>query len=383
MSNTAYDVAIVGLGAMGSATAYQLARRGRRVVAFDRFAPPHTMGSTHGQTRIIREAYFEHPLYVPLVRRAFDLWEELSRASGRVLMKKTGGIMIGPESGALVSGARASAIEHRISHRMLSSAAIRNHFGVFEPMDDWVGVLETRAGVLFAELCVQSFLEVATRAGAAVHYNDPVVRWKADGEGVVVHTAHGVYRAERLVLAAGPWMREMVNDLVLPLAVERQMQHWFEPASFAGLFESWRCPVTLWEYAPDRMFAVVPDFGHGIKVIIHHQGELTTAESVRRDISSEEDARVLDLLRRFLPKAKGRQLAKSVCLYTNTPDSHFVIDLHPLHPQVIIASPCSGHGFKFASAIGEILADVATDTAPRFDLAPFGLRRFARSDAAD
>jgi sarcosine oxidase len=373
----AYDVAVVGLGAMGSATAYNLAKRGRRVVAFDRFAPPHTLGSTHGRTRIIREAYFEHPLYVPLVRRAYELWDELGRAAGRILFKKTGGIMIGPESGALVAGARASASEHRIPHRTLSAAAIRMHFGVFEPLDEWMGVVEPRAGVLFAELCVQSFIELATRAGAAVHYNDPVVRWEADGEGVTVRTAHGVYRADRLVLAAGPWMREMVSDLVLPLAVERQMQHWFEPAAFPRLFSPDRCPVTLWEYAPGKIFATLPDFGEGVKIIIHHEGELTTAETVRREISPDEDARILDLLRRFIPEAKGRQLEKSVCLYTNTPDSHFLIDAHPLHPQVVIASPCSGHGFKFASVIGELLADVTTGVAPRFDLAPFGLRRFA------
>jgi sarcosine oxidase len=376
-----YDVAIVGLGAMGSSTAYQLTKRGAKVVAFDRFAPPHAMGSSHGKTRIIREAYFEHPLYVPLVRRAYDLWDELARDARRPLLKKTGGVMIGPESGELVRGAKASALEHKISHRIFTAEGIRVHFPAFDPLEDWIGIVEPRAGVLFADLCVQTFIELATRQGAAVHVNDPVLSWKADGSGVQVRTAYGAYTAGRLVLTAGPWMRELVPDLALPLAVERQVFHWYEPQTSRALFDPNRCPVTLWEYAPGKIFAVIPDFGDGIKIMIHHEGELTTADNVRRDVTHEEDARILDLLRRFLPRAKGRKLASQVCLYTNTPDSHFLIDAHPLHSQVIIASPCSGHGFKFSSVIGEILADVATDAVPKFDLSPFGLRRFV-SDRA-
>jgi sarcosine oxidase len=380
MTASSYDVAIVGLGAMGSATAYNLSKRGSRVVAFDRFAPPHSLGSSHGETRIIREAYYEHPLYVPLVRRAYDLWDELARAARRPLLKKTGGVMIGPEKGELVSGAKASASQHMIPHRVFSAEGVRLHFPAFDPLDEWVGVVEPRAGVLFAELCVHMFIELATKQGAAVHVNDPVLSWRAEaGGGVSVRTAHGTYHADRLVLAAGPWMRDMVPDLVLPLAVERQIFYWFEPHASPAMFDPNRCPITLWEYSPGKIFAAIPDFGQGVKVMIHHQGELTTAENVRRTVSSEEDAVMFDLLRRFIPRAKGRKLATRVCLYTNTPDSHFLIDAHPLYPQVIIASPCSGHGFKFASVIGEILADVATGAAPRFDLAPFGLRRFVQN----
>src|SRR5262245_27259253 len=171
--------------------------------------------------------------------------------------------MIGPETGDLVRGAKASADEHRIPHRVFSAEGVRVHFPGFDPLDEWVGVVEPRAGVLFAELCVQTFIELATRQGAAVHVNDPVRSWKAESDGVKVRTANGVYTASRVVLTAGPWMRELVPDLALPLAVERQMFHWFEPQTMAGVFHPDRCPVTLWEYAPGRIFAVIPDFGDG------------------------------------------------------------------------------------------------------------------------
>jgi sarcosine oxidase len=376
----AFDVAVVGLGAMGSSVLYHLARRRKKVVAFDRYAPPHSLGSTHGKTRIIRETYFEDPRYVPLVRRAYELWDELARAANRPLFRKTGGLMIGPKAGELVQGAERSAIEHKIPHRVFSAEAIRMRFPAYDPLDEWVGLVEGRAGVLFPELCVTTALELAGRHGAAVHLNDPVVRWEASGDGVVVRTANGAYTADRLVLAGGPWMRELVPDLSLPLAVERQVFYWFEPTSHAEYFQPDKCPVSLWEYAPGKIFGLLPDFGDGVKLSVHHHGELTTADTVRRDVTQAEIPPVIDLLRRFLPRAKGRLLDTSVCLYTNTPDSHFIIDAHPLHPQALLLSACSGHGFKFASAIGEIAADLVTEGKAKLDVSLFALDRFSRRD---
>jgi sarcosine oxidase len=371
-----FDVIVVGLGAMGSATLYELSRRGVRAVGVDQFAPPHTLGSTHGRTRIIREAYFEHPLYVPLVRRAYELWAELERESGRTLFHQTGGLMIGPADGALVAGARRSAEEHGVPHEMLTATEVRRRWPALDPADEHVALFELRAGLLLPEACVETYLMLATRHGAAVRTEERVLAWRADGELVTVTTNAATYRARRLVLSAGAWLTELVADLALPLSVERQMFHWFEPASSPELHAAGRCPLALWEFERDRMVATFPDLGDGVKIGIHHEGEITDPASVRRATTREEDAEIRTLLSRLIPRAAGRQTEARVCLYTNTPDHDFLIDTHPAQPSVLVVSPCSGHGFKFASAIGEIAADIATG-GTRFDLAPFRLSRFA------
>jgi sarcosine oxidase len=374
---TGAEVIVAGLGAMGSAAAWQLARRGHRVLGFDRFSPPHTLGSTHGRSRIIREAYFEHPCYVPLLRRAYEGWAELERESGRPLLRRTGGLMAGPEDGMLFSGARRSAIEHGLPHEVVTAAEIRRRFPGFTPPDDMVGLLEPRAGMLWPEGCVEAALSLARRHGAELRTDEPITTWQADGEGVVVRSASGTYRARRLILSAGAWMPALLGALGRPLQVERQLFHWFAPARRPELFGPDRCPVAVWEYAPDRIFATQPDVGDGLKAGIHHEGEATDPEHVRREPTAEDEAVMRRLVERYMPDAAGTLREARVCLYTNTPDHHFVIDVHPDHPQVIVASPCSGHGFKFASVIGEILADLATDGGSRFDLAPFSLSRLA------
>jgi sarcosine oxidase len=377
-----YDACVVGLGAMGSAATYQLARRGLRVIGIDSHAPPHIGGSTHGRTRIIREAYFEHPLYVPLVQRAYECWAELEQESSRTLFTRTGGLMIGPPDGELVSGTLASAREHRLPHEELTAGRIRDRFPGYDPSDDMVGVYEPRAGLLFPELCVSTFLERAAHHGAVLRLSEPARRWESDEHEVMVTTAVASYRARHLVLAAGPWMPELLRDLYLPLEVERQLFHWFEPRGHPDWFRAERSPIALWEFARGRLVATCPDVGHGIKVGIHHEGEITDPIRVRRDVTEEETARVHELLERLMPLAAGRLLDATTCLYTNTPDDHFLIDFHPRHPRVVIASPCSGHGFKFSSAIGEILAGLVTEGSSRFDLSPFRIARFDRASRA-
>ena len=375
----AADVIVVGLGAMGSAAAWQLARRGRRVLGFDRFSPPHTMGSTHGRSRIIREAYFEHPGYVPLLRRAYECWAELEQESGRRLLRQTGGLMAGPESGMLFAGAQRSALEHGLPHEVLTAAEIRRRFPGFTPSDDTVGLLEPRAGMLWPEGCVEAALELARGGGAELRTGEPVTSWRADGDGVSVTSAGGIHRAQRLILSAGPWMPSLLGALGRPLRVERQLFHWFEAARNPEMFRPDRCPVAVWEYAPDRIFATQPDTGDGLKAGIHHEGETTDPEHVRREPSAEDESAMRRLVERFMPDAAGTVREARVCLYTNTPDHHFLIDVHPDHPQVILASPCSGHGFKFASVIGEILADLATNGRSQFDLSPFALARLRKA----
>ena len=368
-----YDVIIVGLGAMGSAAAYHLAKRGRRVLGLDRFTPPHTLGSSHGQTRIIREAYFEHPVYVPMVQRAYALWEELERESGADLLRITGGVMIGRPESEVFAGARRSAVEHGLRHEVLTASEVRRKFPALHPGDEMQAVWEPRAGVLFPENCVASHLELARRHGADLRFEEPVLRWESDGAGVRVLTSRGEYAGAQLVISAGSWLRELVPELAGQFTVERQVLHWFE-AKDRDLFSPDRCPIHLWQFDGRKFFYGFPDLGEGVKVASHHDGELTTAEGVRRDVSPDEVESMRALMRRFVPAAGGELKSSSVCLYTNTADEHFWIDELASCAAVLVASPCSGHGFKFSSVIGEIVADRCEGKETRFDLTLFARR---------
>lgn len=372
-----YDVIIVGLGAMGSAAAYHLARRGQRVLGIDRFSPPHTMGSSHGKTRIIREAYFEDPSYVPIVQRAYQLWDDLSLLSDTTLLLPTGGLMIGASDSVVFNGARQSAETHRLTHEILSGDQVRARFPALRPDQDMRAVLEPRAGILFPERCIHAHLRLAAQHGAHLRTEEPVLHWKATAEGVEVTTTKSTYRAGKLILSAGSWARELLPDLRPPLVIERQTLFWFEPKSEPRIFYPERCPVHLWQIpgaAGRRFFYGFPDLGDGVKIAWHHQGTLVSPDFVSRDVTPDEIESMRGLLRQYLPAAEGRFRSGTVCLYTNTPDEHFWIDFHPSHPQVIIASPCSGHGFKFASAVGEILTELALSGKSRFDLQLFKYR---------
>ena len=374
--STAYDVAIIGLGAMGSTAARFLARRGRSVIAFDTYAPPHDRGSSHGRTRMIREAYYEHPAYLPMVRRAYELWREMEHESGgRTFFRATGGLFIGPESGDFVQRLLRSAVEHRIPHEVLSSGKLHRRFPAFAPLDDMIAVYETRAGLLFPDQIIAANLDFAARRGAALHVNEGAIGWNdADGE-VEVRTAKGSYRAGQLVLAAGAWTSALLNDLALPLRVERQVSYWVEPSRFPEHFAPERMPVSLWELHSGGSFYTMPDLGDGVKIGIHHAGSTTTPETISRRVTPDEDAAIFDLMRRFLPFAKGEIRERSVCMYTNTPDRNFVIDRHPMHDRVVVVSACSGHGFKFAPAVAEVVADLVDGLQPRVDLSPFAIGR--------
>jgi sarcosine oxidase len=377
-----HDVIVVGLGAMGSAAAYHLAARGLRVLGFDQYTPPHTLGSTHGRTRIIREAYFEHPAYVPLVRRAYELWGEWERAARRTLLRQTGGLMVGPPDGILVPGALASAREHAVVHELLSEADVRRRWPALQPGEGMVALFEERAGVLDPEACVVSAFTLARRSGAELRTGEPVTAWRSDNNVFTVTTSKGTYQAPHLIVTAGPWVGDLLPDLAECFTVERQVFHWFEPVANAAELRAGKCPLALWEYGPDRMVATMPDLGDGVKIGIHHDGEITTPQSVNRVPNAHDERAARVLLARFIPSANGALREAAVCLYTNTADQHFVIDVHPAHPRLLVASPCSGHGFKFTPAIGEMLADLVTTGASRFDLTPFRLDRLTPGRAA-
>ncbi|HEY7877965.1 MAG TPA: N-methyl-L-tryptophan oxidase [Gemmatimonadaceae bacterium] len=377
MSSADADVIVLGAGAMGTAAAYHLAHRGARVVVLDRWSPPHTHGSSHGRTRIIREAYFEHPAYVPLVRRAYALWSDLERESGRRLFLRTGGLTLGAEHGILVPGALRSAREHGVWHETLTGREIARRFPALRADPDTIGVLEQRAGILFAESCVEAMRDGARAHDARLHYGERAQEWRVDGATVTVTTDRAAYHARRLILAAGAWLPVLAPSLGVELRVERQVAHWMAPGENPSLVDAGHLPVTLVEYDAGRMFYAIPDVGDGLKAAIHHDGPTVDPDVPPAPVTAAETEVLMRLVERFLPCAAGAVRDQSTCLYTNTPDGHFILDAHPGAPEVIVVSACSGHGFKFAIAIGEVLADIALNGEASIDLSPFRLSRFA------
>lgn len=375
-----YDTVVVGLGAMGSAAAFHAARRGRRAVGLEQFELAHDRGSSHGRSRITRQAYFENPAYVPLLTRATELWEQLQRDTGARLLQVTGGLMLGPPEGAVVKGTLASARIHGLPHEVLEAAEVRRRFPAFAARRGEVGVLDRTAGVLFPEDCIRAHARGATRAGAELRWNEAVLAWRATSDHVEVDTARGTYVADSLILCAGPWLSDLLADLSLPLVVERNVLYWFRPASDLASFAPDRFPVFIIEHGPGHVLYGFPALGDdGVKVARHHTGEACTPMTIRRAVGQDEVQEIRRLLERNLPTVNGDLLSATTCMYTNTPDGHFVIDRHPRHPNVVLASPCSGHGFKFASVVGEILADLACTGQTAHSIEMFRLGRFAQA----
>jgi sarcosine oxidase len=371
-----FDVCVAGLGAAGSATAWHLAARGQRVLGLDRWRPGHPFGSSHGDSRIIREIYFEHPMYVPIVRRAYELWRDLETRTGRTLLREVGGLMIGAPDGEVVTGTIESARAWGMPYDVFSAAELARRYPAFRVDDGDTAVLDRRAGFLAPEECNDAHLTLSAAAGATLRFDEPVVSWNADGEGVRITTPRGTYRAARLVLCAGARTQALLPDLVLPLEVERQTLFWFDtPASDARFLES-GFPIWAYEFTRGQICYGFPRLPRGVKAAVMHGGEiLPSADDARRTTAPAEVEPLRQALRRVLPDlAAAPVLDSAVCLFTNMPDGHFLIDFHPAHPQVLISSPCSGHGFKFASAIGEIHADLITTGRSQFDLSAFRLR---------
>ena len=367
-----FDAIVIGLGAAGSAALYHLARRGARVVGFDQFRPPHTHGSSHGESRIIRRAYYEGARYLPLLDRSYALWRELEETSERRLLEVTGGLMMGAPEGDLVAGSQASAEAHGIAHEMLSAQAVRRRFPAFAPPEDHVALWEPEAGLLHAEACIEAHLEAARWHGARTHVNEAVRAWRSDGDGVVVTTAEGTYHAGRLVVCAGGWIKALLPGLDLPLTIERQVNGWFRPRARAERFVPARCPVYVWERASGEMLYGFPDLGSGVKAGLHHGGaRFAHPDDLPQEPTSEDENVLRQKLRQLLPGADGLLLRAQTCFYTNTPDEDYLIDRHPAYPNVVFASACSGHGFKASPAIGEALAELVLKGYSRLDLSAF------------
>ncbi len=387
MADQTVDVIVVGLGAHGSAAVWQLAKRGLNVIGFDAFTPPHTLGSSHGETRVIREVYSEHPDYVPIVQRGYEIWRELEQASAddgdpTQLLEITGGITMGSPEGTGVTGVKRSSEAHGLPVEILDPAEIRRRWPQFQPRDDMIGVFDPHSGVLFPEKCVGSHIAQAQLAGAELHFNEPVIQWRPDGEGVQVTTDHGTYSAEKLVFSAGAWNRDFLSKLNLPLRLERQVLFWFEPASSPELFGPGNCPNHSWEWSPGNGLYCQPNYGGGVKAAFHHGGEIfDDPVDLDRTVRESDERSLRNAISDIIPQLNGKVVRSAVCLYTNTPDFHFLLDHHPGHHNVVICSPCSGHGFKFSAVIGEIVADLVTDRDTGYDMSLFSIDRLLNEDS--
>ncbi|MFO0572870.1 MAG: N-methyl-L-tryptophan oxidase [Polyangia bacterium] len=400
-----FDVIVLGLGGMGSAAAYHLARRGLRVLGLERFTPGHPHGSSHGRSRVTRTAYFEDPEYVPLLVRAWELWLDLGREAGQPILTPTGGLMIGPSGCGLVEGSLRSARTHGLRHELLDAASLRRRYPELRPEPDTVALLDEQAGLVDPEASVRAHLAGAQAAGAELRFTEPVTAWSASprGDRVRVETAAGTYEAGRLVLAPGPWAPSVLAELALPLRLQRQVLYWFDPPGGVTPFLIDRFPVYIWEAAPDRHFYGFPHQPGppgGVKVAFFYspasgeterdaaravRDEPATPEATDRSVHPDEVAAMRRCVAAHIPALDGPLLAAATCLYTVTPDHHFVIALHPRHPNVVVASPCSGHGFKFVPVVGEILADLAVHGTTSHPIGLFRPERFAtgRNVAAD
>lgn len=374
-----YDAIVIGLGGMGSAAAYQLASRGERVLGLERFTPAHDRGSSHGRSRIIRQAYFEGPDYVPLLLRAYELWGQIERETDTDLLTVTGGLMLGPPGSTTVEGSRLSAQRWDLQHEMLDASEITKRFPTLRPEPEAVGLFEAKAGFLRPEAAVAAHLERARQLGADLHFEERVLGWAAlRGSGVRVRTAKAAYEGRSLVIAPGAWGPQVLADLELPLRVERQVQFWFAPRGDASLFRVDRHPIYIWETSTGVQFYGFPAHGppgDGVKVAFFRMGYDTQPDELDTEVHPAE----IDVMRGFLhdriPQL-GDFLRGEPCMYTTTPDEHFVIGTHPSAPDVAVAAGFSGHGFKFASVVGEILAELVTEGTTRHPIALFDPKRF-------
>lgn len=371
-----FDVIVVGVGGMGSATVYHLARRGSKVLGLEQFDIPHEMGSSHGVSRIIRLAYAEHPDYVPLLRRSYELWRELENHTGERLLIITGGIDAGAPDSATVKGALQSCAIHHLAHEMLDAASLRRRFPGYGLPSSMVGVYQTDAGFLLPERCIVAHVEAARKLGAELHARERVLGWQINDKRVSVETNRATYHARKMVVTAGPWARTLLPELKDLAVPERQVLIWTQPLR-SEYFRLGAFPVFNME-VPEGRFYGFPVYGvPGFKIgKYHHRREHVDPDRMDRDCHPEDEEILRAGIRRYFPDADGPTMGMKTCLFTNSPDEHFILDLHPEYPQVAMAAAFSGHGFKFCSVVGEIMADLVLDGRTRFDINMFRLRRF-------
>jgi sarcosine oxidase len=367
---------------MGSAACFHLAKRGLRTLGLERFDIPHSMGSSHGVTRIIRLAYYEHPSYVPLLLRAFELWDELAEESGRHLLEVTGTIDASAPDEAVFTGSLASCQQFDLPHEVLTSAELTARYPGYRLPPQHLALFQPRGGYLLPEQCISAHVNGALAAGADIRARERVLEWEPLAGGVRVTTDRGVYEAERLVLAAGAWMGSLVPALAGLAEPERQVLAWFAPLQPA-LFTPSRFPVFNLSVPEGRYYGFPVQDVPGFKIgLYHHLEERIDPDCLAREAGIADEAPLREATARYFPAANGPTMALRTCIFTNTPDEHFIIDTLPGYPQVVVASPCSGHGFKFASVIGEILADLVERGDTGHDISLLRLQRFTFAEEA-
>lgn len=382
-----YEVIVLGLGAAGSATLYQLAKRGARVLGIDQFAPPHKFGSTHGDTRVTRLAIGEGAHYTPLAVRSHQIWRELEATTGATLLTENGGLIMSSvaderlfHGAAFFSTTVEAARRHGIAHELLDAAAIRKRFPQFTIDAHTRGYFEPSAGFVRPEDCIRVQLAQAGTLGADVRLNEPVTAIEQTHVSVEVTTKKARYAAERLVVAAGPWLPQLLPELAAHFQVYRQVLFWFDVEQSFEAFAPEKFPIFIWEL-PDKEggiygFPAIDGPKGGLKISTEQYVRTTTPQTVMREVSRDEiDAMFRE---RVVPHMNGvsESCVKAVsCLYTVTRDFGFVIDRHPRHDRIIVASPCSGHGFKHSAALGEAIGDLAVGEPSRFDIGAFALTR--------
>ena len=372
-----YDVIVVGVGGMGSATIYNLAHRGCRVLGLERFDIPHELGSSHGISRIIRLAYAEHPNYVPLLRRAYELWRQLENLTGERLLVITGGIDAGREGSSLVTGSLDSCALHHLPHEVLDAASLKRRFPGYRLPPDMLAVYQADAGFLLPERCIVAYVEAAHRLGAEIHARERVIGWEAGEKGVVIKTERESYSARKLVVTAGAWTGNVVSVLKGIALPERQVLIWTQPLR-PEFFRLGLFPVFNME-APEGRFYGFPVYGvPGFKIGRYHhlQQQVDDPDHMDRECHSEDEKSLRVGIRRYFPDADGPTMSMKTCLFTNSPDEHFILDLHPNFPHIAIAAGFSGHGFKFCSVVGEIMSELVLDGTASLDIEMFRLGRF-------
>lgn len=374
-----YDVAVVGLGGMGSAALANVARRGARAVGLEQFGRGHALGASSGRSRLIRKAYFEHPSYVPLVLRAYDAWRELEATTGLQILYETGLLMAGPPDSMVLQGALLSARTYGLELEQLDAAQIAARFPMMNPRSGEVGVFEPYSGFVVPEASIEAHMRVAEAYGAETRFHTAVLDWERIGTTIRLHLGDGgQLDASRVIACAGPWWAGR-DDAAMPIRLQRNVMHWFRPSSDA--FALGRCPAFLIERAGllERLYGF-PDHGFGVKVAFHGYGDLLDVPlRLDREIHPEEVATVQLALEGWMPGAATTWLEGKACVYAWSPDENFIVGPHPNDAGVIVAGGFSGHGFKFAVVLGEILADLALEGGTSLDIDFLSPRRFETS----
>ena len=378
MKKNIYDVIIIGLGAMGSAASYYLSKNGVKVLGLDTYEPPHKLGSSHGHTRVIREAYHEGTSYVPIVKRAYELWNELDHEIEDKLILEYGGMYLG-DDGKYLSDAKKSAKKYDIPIKEFSSKEIKEKYNILNPPNNFKGLLENRSGAVFPEKAISNFLSKSINNGSSHNYNEKVIGWEKQSKFYKVETDKNNYFAEKLIFSSGAWIKNLVPSLKLPVKIERQVLFWFDPIKDKDRFHYSNMPNTGWDLDNGMEFYTQPNIENkGFKVAMHHNGKFISENDLNRESNADDLSIVKNFLEEYIPLANGKLIDSRVCVYTNTPDFDFIIDFYPNDENIIICSPCSGHGFKFTPAIGEICSELVINNGTNYDLSEFSIKRLMK-----